>query len=122
MTAGYKSTITSGLGNDTTATRYSILAIRKNGNTVVASVNDRPLYVTTNTFSGESMTFDKLMGSFFGFTMTGGLRSVCMASSSLSDSIHNQVVNKLYSDYSLASENAAMTVFGFGDSNTAGVS
>ena len=120
--AGFKATMKPGFGYGATATRYSILAIRKNGNTVVASVNDRPLYITSQSFSGETMTFDKLMGSFFGsFTMTGGLKSVCMSSQYLDDTIHTKVINKLYSDYSMSSDNTAMTVFGFGDSNTAGV-
>lgn len=116
-----KSTLVSGLGSSATGNRYSILAIRRNGNTITASVNDRSLYETTNTFAGQAQLLDVLMSyQGAGFFMTGGVRAVCMSSQNFSDSVHAQKVNSLYSDYGLASDTTAMTVFGFGDSNTAG--
>jgi len=116
-----KSTLTTGLGSSVTGQRYSILAIRRNGNTITASVNDRAVYELTNTFAGQAMLLDVLMSyNAGGFFMTGGVKAVCMSSQNLSDSIHDQVINKLYTDYSMASDTTAMTLFGFGDSNTAG--
>lgn len=116
-----KSTLISGLGSSATGNRYSIFAIRRNGNTIAASVNDRSLYETTNTFAGQAQLLDVLMSyAGAGFFMTGGVKAVCMSSQNLSDSVHAQVINKLYSDYSMSSDATAMTIFGFGDSNTAG--
>lgn len=116
-----KSTLVTGLGSSATGNRYSILAIRRNGNTITASVNDRSIYESSNTFAGQAQLLDVLMSyQGAGFFTTGGVRSVCMSSQNLSDSVHAQVINKLYLDYSLSSDTTAMTLFGFGDSNTAG--
>jgi len=43
-----------------------------------------------------------------------------MSSSYLSDIDNQKVINKLYTDYNMASDNAAECVMGFGDSNTVG--
>lgn len=114
-----KSLLITGLGSSATGNRYSIFCIRRNGNTITASVNDRTVYESVNTFAGQAMLLDVLMSyTGGGFFMTGGVRAVCMSSQHLSNTIHAQVVDKLYTDYSLASDTTAMTVFGFGDSNT----
>ena len=101
--------------------RYSILSIRRNGNTLTAKLNDRNLIQTTATFAGQATLISRLMSyTGGGFFMAGGVKSFCMSSQVLSDTIDLQVRNKLYSDYNLATDNAAECVIGFGDSNTVG--
>lgn len=110
----------SGINYGASNNRYNILSVRRSDNTFTVGINDRTAYVTTNNFAGEATKIARLMAISGGFIMTGGVRSVCMSSQSLSDSVHTQVLNKLYSDYSLSSDNSTMTVFGIGDSNTSG--
>jgi len=104
-----------------TGNRYSIFSIRRTGNTFTARLNDRVLIQTTNTFAGQPTLIARMM-SFVsgGFAMAGGVKAFCMSSANLSDAIDLQVRNKLYSDYNLATDNAAECVIGFGDSNTVG--
>jgi len=101
--------------------RYSILSIRRDGNTLNARLNDRVLIQTTNTFAGQNTLIARMM-SFVsgGFAMAGGVKAFCMSSQNLSDAVDLQVRNKLYSDYNLAADTAAENVVGFGDSNTVG--
>lgn len=104
-----------------TGNRYSIFSIRRTGNTFTARINDRILIQTTNTFAGQSTLIARMM-SFVsgGFAMAGGVKSFCMSSTNLSDTIDLQVRNNLYSIYNMASDNAPEWVAGFGDSNTVG--
>jgi len=104
-----------------TGNRYSIFSIRRTANTFTARLNDRVLYQTTNTFAGQPTLIARMM-SFVsgGFAMAGGVKSFCMSSTNLSDTIDLQVRNNLYSIYNMASDNAAEWVAGFGDSNTVG--
>lgn len=101
--------------------RYSILSIRRNGNTLTAKLNDRNLISTTATYAGQATLISRLMSyTGGGFFMAGGVKAFCMSSTTLSDATDLQVRNKLYSDYNLATDNAAECVIGFGDSNTVG--
>lgn len=101
--------------------RYVIFSVRRNGNTVVGGVDDRRLFNRSNTFAGQSTLIQKLATNPAGnFPMGGGIRAVCMSSSYLDDSTHQHVVNALYTKYNLSADTAAMTVMGFGDSNTFG--
>ena len=104
-----------------TGNRYSIFSIRRTGNTFTARLNDRVLIQTTNTFAGQPTLIARMM-SFVsgGFAMAGGVKSFCMSSANLSDTVDLQVRNNLYSIYNMASDNAAEWVAGFGDSNTVG--
>ncbi|NHM08013.1 hypothetical protein G4D82_12330 [Flavobacterium sp. CYK-4] len=104
-----------------TGNRYSILSIRRNGNTLTAKINDRTLISTSSTFAGQATLISRLMSyTGAGFFMTGGVRALCVSSQYLSDIDNQKVINKLYSDYNLAADNAAECVIGFGDSNTVG--
>jgi len=105
-----------------TGNRYSILSIRRNGNTLTAKINDRTLISTASTFAGQATLIARLMSyTGAGFFMTGGVKALCMSSSYLSDIDNQKVINKLYTDYNMASDNAAECVMGFGDSNTVGI-
>jgi len=112
-----KATFRAGL----TGNRYSILSVRRTSNTFSVRINDRLLIQTTNTFAGQATLIARMM-SFVsgGFAMAGGVKSFCMSSTNLSDTIDLQVRNNLYSIYNMASDNAAEWVAGFGDSNTVG--
>ena len=112
-----KQTWTAGI----TGNRYSILSIRRNGNTLTAKLNDRTLISKSSTFAGQATLIARLMSyTGAGFFMTGGVKALCMSSSYLSDIDNQKVINKLYTDYNLASDNAAECVMGLGDSNTVG--
>lgn len=105
-----------------TGNRYSILSIRRNGNTLTAKLNDRTLLQKGSTFAGQATLIARLMSyTGAGFFMTGGVKALCMSSSYLSDIDNQKVINKLYTDYNMASDNAPECVMGFGDSNTVGV-
>lgn len=97
--------------------RFIVLSIRRSVNTFIVKLNDRTLIQTINTFAGENTLVSRLMAYTGGFTMTGGMRAFCASSQYVSDSVNTQIVNALYSRYSLASDNAADCVVGFGDSN-----
>lgn len=104
-----------------TGNRYSILSIRRNGNTLTAKLNDRTLLQKISTFAGQATLIARLMSyTGAGFFMTGGVKALCMSSSYLSDIDNQKVINKLYTDYNMASDNAAECVMGLGDSNTVG--
>ena len=112
-----KATFRAGL----TGNRYSILSVRRTSNTFSVRINDRLLIQTTNTFAGQATLIAKMMSFVIGgFAMAGGVKSFCMSSTNLSDTIDLQVRNNLYSIYNMASDNAAEWVAGFGDSNTVG--
>lgn len=101
--------------------RYSILSIRRNGNTLTAKLNDRNLISTSATYAGQATLIARLMAyNGGGFFMGGGVKAFCMSSQVLSDTVDLQVRNKLYTDYNMAADNAAECVIGFGDSNTVG--
>ena len=104
-----------------TGNRYSILSIRRNGNTLTAKLNDRTLISKSSTFAGQATLISRLMSyTGAGFFMAGGVKALCMSSSYLSDIDNQKVINKLYTDYNMASDNAPECVMGFGDSNTVG--
>lgn len=104
-----------------TGNRYSILSIRRNGNTLTAKINDRTLISTASSYAGQATLIARLMSyTGAGFFMTGGVKALCMSSSYLSDIDNQKVINKLYTDYNMASDNAPECVMGFGDSNTVG--
>jgi len=104
-----------------TGNRYSILSIRRNGNTLTAKLNDRTLLQKTSTFAGQATLIARLMSyNGAGFFMAGGVKSLCVSSQYLNDIDNQKVINKLYTDYNLASDNAAECVMGLGDSNTVG--
>lgn len=101
--------------------RHIVLGIRKNGNTFTFTVNDRVLLqsgatAVTNTLFGRLGT----ISGFSGFTPNMSLKALCVSSQVLSDSVHQQVVNSLYSKYVLNSNITPDNVCGFGDSNTFG--
>ncbi len=101
--------------------RHVIFSVRRTGNTVVGGVDDRKLYNRSNTFAGQSTLIQKLATNPAGnFPMGGSIKAVCMSSSNLDDATHQQVIDALYTKYNLASDTTAMTVMGFGDSNTFG--
>jgi lysophospholipase L1-like esterase len=104
-----------------TGNRYSILSIRRNGNTLSAKINDRTLLTKTSNFAGQATLIYRLMGFVSGgFNMAGGVKAVCMSSQNLSESINTSVINSLYSNYNLSSDTATENICGFGDSNTVG--
>lgn len=112
-----KQTWTAGI----TGNRYSILSIRRNGNTLTAQLNDRVLLQKTATFAGQNTLIAKLTGiASAGFYMAAGVKALCVSSQLLSDTINTQVINSLYTTYGLESDTAAECVMGFGDSNTVG--
>jgi lysophospholipase L1-like esterase len=101
--------------------RYSILSIKRTGNTLTAKLNDRTLLAKTTNFAGQATLISRLMGlNSGGFNMAGGVKAVCMSSTDLTGAIDTQIINSLYTRYGLASDVAADCVVGFGDSNTVG--
>lgn len=101
--------------------RYSILSIRRNGNTLTAKLNDRTLISRTATYAGQATLIARLMSyTGAGFFMAGGVKAFCMSSQHLSDADDAKVRNKLYSDYNMSADNAAECLEIYGDSNSFG--
>lgn len=101
--------------------RYSILSIRRDGNTLTAKLNDRNLLSRSSTYSGQATLISRLMAyNGGGFFMSAGVKAFCVSSQYLSDDVDRKVRNKLYTDYDMFVDNAAENVVGFGDSNTVG--
>lgn len=102
--------------------RDIVFSIRRDGNTFNVYINNRVIIQITNTFAGEATLIGRLMSlaSFNTFAMNGTLKSVCMSSTYLSESVHQDVINSLYDKYNLDSNTAIDTIIGFGDSNTRG--
>lgn len=119
LAAGGVSKITceAGLGTQ----RFSVVSIRKNGNVVSMSINDRDLIQRTNTLAGENIIIGRLMSwTSAGFNPSGSIKAFCASSQFLSDEINDQIINNLYTRYNLSNDTASFNIAGFGDSNTIG--
>jgi lysophospholipase L1-like esterase len=104
-----------------TGNRYSILNIRRNGNTLSAKINDRTLLARTTNFAGQATPIARLCSiQSAGFFMNAGVKAFCMSSQNLDDTTNQNIIDWLYSTYGLASDTAAECVTCFGDSNTVG--
>ncbi len=102
--------------------RYVVFSIHRTGNTIISMVDDRVLVNRTNTFAGEPTSIQKLCTNPAGnFPMGGGVKALMMSSKNLYGTpMNSMVIDYLRSTYNLSSDNAPMTVMGFGDSNTTG--
>lgn len=103
--------------------RYSVISIRRNGNaTAKVRINDRGCILTASSFHASTgNVFGKLGDRFTGgFIFTGGIIAVCASSQYVDDTVNQQIVDALYTRYSLSSYTDAEIITGIGDSNTTG--
>jgi lysophospholipase L1-like esterase len=105
--------------------RPVILGIRKNGNTLTYTVNDRTCLEVIPIVSGETLpsTLFGRIGSLLSSSRANvNVKAVMLKSTAVADVDHKKVVDGLYERYNLASTITADNVCGFGDSNTFGIS
>lgn len=102
--------------------RFIVFAIRKSGNTLNFSINDRECVQSGTLTAVTSTLFGRINGiqGFTTFFSNMGIKAFCLSSSVFDNTTHKKIVDKLYNDYNLNSNTTADNIIGFGDSNTVG--
>lgn len=100
---------------------YQVISCRRDGSTITIKVNGRTLFKTSGTIGSQSHNFRYIGTGAFGpasLPWNGIIRAVSISSSYLDDATDTQVLNALFTRYSLPQTSDC--VVGFGDSITYG--
>jgi lysophospholipase L1-like esterase len=105
-----------------TGNREVILVYKRNGSTCEMWYNGRKLIMSASTWSGEASLIGNIMGLSWntGWSIGGPCKSVVISSEFHTDAQTAQLVDSLYTKYSLSADEDIDTILTMGDSNTVG--